>query len=77
MTWENKKLRCADCKFWWPTGTGSSEPTRKEAIFGRCRRCSPVTMIIELPDHSPRYAVWASTKRDEWCGEHQHLETVV
>jgi hypothetical protein len=33
-------------------------------------------MVGDLPDHSPKYPVWATTKRDDWCGEHEHLETL-
>jgi len=76
MSWENKNLRCSDCKFWWPTGTAGAEPIRRVAIFGRCRRSAPPSMVGDLPDHSPKYPVWATTKRDDWCGEHEHLETL-
>jgi hypothetical protein len=27
-----------------------------------------------LPDHAHRYPAWATTKRDDWCGEHQHIQ---
>jgi hypothetical protein len=31
-------------------------------------------LVADLPDHSRHYPAWATTKRDDWCGEHQHLE---
>jgi hypothetical protein len=75
MSWENKNLRCRDCKFWWPTAEGAtSEPSRERSILGQCRRYAPPTLIGDLPDHARRYPAWATTKRDDWCGDHQHRE---
>jgi hypothetical protein len=75
MSWENKNLRCRDCKYWWPTveGTGN-EPSRERSIMGQCRRHAPPPSILDLPDHGKRYPGWATTKRDDWCGDHAHRE---
>jgi hypothetical protein len=31
-------------------------------------------MVVDLPDHAHRYPAWSTTKRDDWCGEHQHIQ---
>jgi hypothetical protein len=75
MSFDNKNLRCRDCKFWWPTAEAAGgEPSRERLIFGQCRRYAPPTQIFDLPDHGKRYPGWATTKRDDWCGDHQHRE---
>jgi len=75
MSWENKNLRCRDCKFWWPTAEAAGhEPSRDRSILGQCRRHAPPAMFNDLPDHARHYPSWATTKRDDWCGEHQHKE---
>jgi len=75
MAWENKNLRCHDCKYWWPTAEAAgAEPSRERSILGQCRRHAPPALIADLPDHSRRYPAWATTKRDDWCGEHSHRE---
>jgi len=74
MSYENKNLRCRDCRFWWPIADGAgSEPTRDRSIFGQCRRYAPPASVGDLPDHGRHYPSWAATKRDDWCGEHEHV----
>jgi len=74
MTFENKNMRCHDCKFWWPISESDREPTRSSAIFGECRYDAPSASIQELPEHKTRYAFWVATKRDDWCGRHERLQ---
>jgi hypothetical protein len=75
MSFENKNLRCRNCRFWWPTAdVDGQEPVRARAIIGVCRRHAPPALVGDLPDRARHYPAWASTKRDDWCGEHQHLE---
>ena len=75
MSWDNKNLRCHDCRFWWLVAESSGgEPRREHSILGQCRRHAPPVLIVDLPEHTRRYPSWASTKRDDWCGEHQHRE---
>jgi hypothetical protein len=75
MTFENAHQRCRNCRFWWPTAEGTDhEHIRDHAIFGQCRRLAPRPQIADLPDHGRRHPVWPTTKRDDWCGEHQHIQ---
>ena len=75
MSWENKNLRCFNCMFWSPTAEAAGgEASRQKSILGQCRRHAPPTLVIDLPDHGKRYPAWSITKRDDWCGEHQHKE---
>jgi hypothetical protein len=75
MTFENKNMRCRTCRFWWPTGEGAgSEPAREGSILGQCRCHAPPAQVVDLPDHGKHYPSWATTKRDDWCGEHQHIQ---
>jgi hypothetical protein len=74
MSWENKNLRCRDCRFWWPTAETAQEPIRAKSVFGQCRRHAPPALLSDLPDRQHHYPVWAATKRDDWCGEHSHVE---
>ena len=75
MSWENKNLRCFDCRFWQPgKEVAGGEVSRQRSIFGQCRRHAPPTLLVDLPDHGKRYPAWSTTKRDDWCGEHQHQE---
>ena len=30
-----------------------------------------------MPDHGRHYPAWATTKRDDWCGEHEHTRMQV
>ncbi len=74
MSFENKNLRCRDCKFWWPTAEATgNEPSRDRSILGHCRRRAPPVTFADLPDHARRYPAWVTTKRDDWCGEHEHV----
>ena len=50
------------------------EPDRQHSILGQCRRHAPPALIGDLPDHTRHYPAWATVKRDDWCGEHQHRE---
>jgi len=75
MTFENKNMRCVTCRFWWPTGEAAhGEVLRAHAILGQCRRFAPPAQTVDLPDHGRHYPSWATTKRDDWCGEHQHMQ---
>jgi hypothetical protein len=75
MTFENKNLRCNHCRFWWPTGEATgNEPSRQRSFFGQCRRHAPLPGTVDLPDHGRHYPAWATTKRDDWCGEHEHTQ---
>ena len=70
---ENRNLRCRNCRFWWPTAEAAGGVDREHAIFGQCRCEAPVALINDLPDHKVRYTSWAATKRDDWCGRHMHV----
>jgi hypothetical protein len=75
MTFENKNMRCRSCRFWWPTPEGTDhEPHRERSILGQCRRHAPPAVVADLPDHGRHYPSWTTTKRDDWCGEHQHIQ---
>jgi hypothetical protein len=75
MSFENKNLRCRGCRFWWPTAEGTgNEPHRERSILGQCRRYAPPAQVADLPDHGRHYPSWPTTKRDDWCGEHQHIQ---
>jgi hypothetical protein len=75
MTFENKNMRCRTCRFWWPTAEAAgNEAIRERSILGQCRRFAPPAQVAELPDHGRHYPSWATTKRDEWCGDHQHMQ---
>jgi len=75
MSWENKNLRCHDCRFWWPAPEAAGkEPNRERSLLGQCRRHAPPAMVFDQPDHVRHYPAWVSTKREDWCGEHSHLE---
>jgi hypothetical protein len=30
--------------------------------------------VAALPDHGRHYPAWSTTKRDDWCGEHEHIQ---
>ena len=75
MSWENRNLRCHDCKFWWPyPEAAGKEPSRERSLLGQCRRHAPPAMVFDVPDHARHYPAWVTTKREDWCGEHQHRE---
>jgi hypothetical protein len=75
MAFENKNQRCRNCRFWWPTAEGADhEPNRERSIFGQCRFNAPPAVVADLPDHARRYPVWSTTKREDWCGQHQHIQ---
>jgi len=69
---ENANLRCRNCRFWWPTAEAGVGATRERAGFGQCRCQAPPALLSDSPDHEPRFAAWASTRRDDWCGSHMH-----
>jgi hypothetical protein len=71
--YENKNLRCRNCRFWWPTAESGGTPNREQAVFGQCRFDAPPVQSTDLPDHKTRYPAWTSTKRDDWCGKHMHV----
>jgi hypothetical protein len=74
MTFEHKNMRCRTCRFWWPIAEGADrEPMRERAILGQCRHQSPPAQTVDLPDHARHYPSWATTKRDDWCGAHEHV----
>jgi hypothetical protein len=56
-----------------PEGAGT-QPSRERSIVGQCRRYAPPTQVSDLPDHGRHHPSWATTKRDDWCGDHQHRE---
>jgi hypothetical protein len=71
MSWDNKNLS-SNYKSWWPTPEGAgAQPSRERSILGQCRRHAPPTMVFDLPDHGKRYPGWSTTKRDDWCGDHE------
>ena len=75
MSWENRNLRCHDCRFWWPAPEAAGkEPSRERSLLGQCRRHAPPAMVFDVPDHARHYPAWVTTKREDWCGEHQHKE---
>jgi hypothetical protein len=68
MSYENKSLRCHNCKFWWPVGDtrdGKDEHLREHAVRGQCRRHPPPVVAAGQE--------WAFTQREDWCGEHSHV----
>jgi hypothetical protein len=50
------------------------EPSRERSLLGQCRRHAPPAMAFDVPDHARHYPAWVTTKREDWCGEHQHRE---
>jgi len=75
MSWDNRNLRCFNCKSWWPVGEGAgNEPSRQHSVFGQCRRYAPPAHLADAPDHGRHYPSWATSKRDDWCNEHTHTE---
>lgn len=76
MAFENKSLRCHDCKFWWPISESDREPMRSSAIYGQCRHNAPPSAMEDSPELKTRYAVWAATTRDDWCGAHERLQSL-
>lgn len=68
MSYENTGLRCRNCRFWWPLQ--DDQPTavhlREHAARGQCRCHAPPAGSVELE--------WPIVKRDDWCGEHSHVE---
>ena len=66
MTYENKSLRCFNCKFWWPLQDDQPlEHLREHAKRGQCRRHAPPPVAAEQE--------WAIVQRNDWCGEHSHV----
>jgi len=65
MSFENKHLRCRNCKYWWPTGDPHDEHLREHAMRGQCRRHAPPPVAADQE--------WAFTQHDDWCGEHSHV----
>ena len=64
MSWENKNLRCRDCKFWWPTAEGAGgEPSRERSLLGQCRRHAPSAMIFDVPDHAHQRGLHGLARR--------------
>jgi hypothetical protein len=45
----------------------------KNLLCHNCKHWWP-TALADLPDHSRRYPAFATTKRDDWCGDHAHKE---
>ena len=75
MTFENKNLRCNHCRFWWPTAEGAgNEPTANARSSGSAGATRAVADLADLPDHGRHYPSWATSKRDDWCGDHQHTQ---
>lgn len=66
MTYENKSLRCFNCKFWWPLQDDwPLEHLREHATRGQCRRHAPPPVSADQE--------WAIVQRNDWCGEHSHV----
>jgi hypothetical protein len=66
MSYENKNLRCRNCRFWWPmVEERADQHPREHATRGQCRRHAPQPVAIE--------PIWAITQSSEWCGEHSHV----
>jgi hypothetical protein len=67
MSYENKALRCRNCRFWWPLADGLPETNlRQHAKRGQCRRHAPPPVSSEIE--------WAFVQTTDWCGEHSHVE---
>jgi hypothetical protein len=65
MSYENKALRCRNCKFWWPLSDHKDdEHARAHATRGHCRRHAPPPVSADQE--------WAITQSGDWCGEHLH-----
>lgn len=65
MSFENKSLRCRNCKFWWPLpDKHEDEFARAHATRGECRRHAPAPVSAGQE--------WAITHDQDWCGEHLH-----
>jgi hypothetical protein len=68
-------MQCSSCRFWWPSGEATgNEPIREHSIFDQCRRYGLPAQITDLPDHGRHSPSWTTTKRDDWCGDHQYIE---
>jgi hypothetical protein len=75
MSWDNRNLRCHNCTMWWPAAEAAGkEPSRERSLLGQCRRHAPPALVSDQLEHVRHYPGWVTTKRDDWCGEHQHKE---
>ena len=34
---------------------------------------APPAASVDKPDYGRHYPSWATTKREDWCGEHEHI----
>jgi hypothetical protein len=74
MSFENARLRCRNCKFWWPLADEGHQPSRQGSSHGQCRRHAPPALLREEESSSAPHPFWAVTSKDDWCGEHMHSE---
>ena len=56
----SEPTRCERCRFWQP-----DRGSKSGSLYGECRRHAP------LPRTDTQSAYWASTSRNDWCGEYQ------
>ena len=67
MSYENKSLRCRNCRFWWPLQDDLPlDSLRRHAKRGQCRRHAPPPVSAEQE--------WDIVQAADWCGEHSHVE---
>ena len=74
MSFNSSNLRCYNCKFWWPLPEPGQHERPEKSARGSCRRHAPPGLLTEEEHPAPRYAAWVIVSRDDWCGEHVHLE---
>jgi len=73
MSFDNKSLRCRNCKFWWPVAKEGAVVLRERSKEGQCRRHAPPAITQQDEDRGPIFASWMVTLSDDWCGEHVHV----
>ena len=73
MSFDNKSLRCRNCRFWWPIAEGAQAASREHTARGQCRRHAPLAAASEGERTAPLRPVWAVVLAEEWCGDHVHV----
>ena len=61
-------MKCSDCKFW--------ERHTDNPLFGFCKRNAPRPEITSIETGRKYQIIWPSTGKDDWCGQHEAMETL-
>ena len=61
--------KCESCRFWVRHRDGQQDLGSCHRRAPRSRDSTPSELI-----HGTRVAVWVSTQRTDWCGEHEPVE---